>query len=271
MPIYEQVPVRLQVALVSNPPVAPLDQNTNLPPKFWRASAASVAIGIFDSMGNSVDLSNLTNLQLAIQQSSDSLVPLVSKTILAADIIPTISAEGWADGAEQQATFVLSAGDLDLGLGGQPNATFWMALTGLTASGAIVVYVAGDIEIYNPGFELPIPPYGYVSLDKQTNTTGNTTAVIPSLNHTEVVTVNGVARTSAIILPVAGMANGAKLVLVLNLPSTPGIILNIYSGTSLNPIISTITTGSVLNAVLEYYYDAILVAWVPYRYTLPGI
>ena len=271
MPSYEQVPVRLLVSLVSNPPDGPVDQSTQLPPKFFRASAAAVQVGIFDNLGQSVDLSNLVSLQLVLQNAPDSPIPLFVSTLPLVDLIPTITQEGWNDGSEQQAQFNLTPAMLDQSLGGETSAQFWLMLQGITSAGNVIVYVAGYCSIYLASSALPLPPFGYVSKDKQTNNSGDTTAVIGSLDHTEVITLGGTARTSNLILPVAGMADGALLRLILSLPGTAGIILQVRNASISGPILSTFETGSTLNAVALYYFDEPTLSWVPYLYAMPGI
>jgi len=271
MPIYQQIPIRLEASLVSNPPVPPIDLNTGISPKFWRAQDIAVSVGIFDAFGASVDLSNVAFLTLTIQTAPDSIVPLIAETINAgAGIIPTITRAGWINGMQQQATFLLSAAQTDLGLDGTNSKTFWMLLAGVTMAGDKLVYAAGYVTFYNPGSTLAIPPYGYVSRAESVNSSGNTAIVPGSFNHTHFVTINGAARTTQIILSIAQMEDGAVLRLYLNLPATANIIISVVNAAANGTQLSTITTGSVLNGLFTYCYSAALVTWQPINYSLPA-
>lgn len=161
----EQIPIRLQADLVSNPPVAPIDANTGLPPQFWRGQSVAISFGVFASNLSCVDLSNLQYLQLILQNASDSLYPIATITVNAEDIIPTITRDAWLAGTAQQATFTLSAALTDQGLGAMPNGTFWISVQGVTELGSLVIYTAGNVTIYNPGTLAPatIAPYKPVS------------------------------------------------------------------------------------------------------------
>ena len=67
------------------------------------------------------------------------------------------------------------------------------------------------------------------------------------------------------------MADGALLRLILSLPGTAGIILQVRNASISGPILSTFETGSTLNAVALYYFDEPTLSWVPYLYAMPGI
>jgi hypothetical protein len=271
MPIYEQVPVRLQLSLASAPPVDPLDANTGLIPRFWRGESVALQIGCFDAGGLPIDLSNLTYLQFVLQNASNSVAPLVVKTVLAAAITQLTTAD-WLAGLSQQATVILDPADTDQGLGGLSNATFWLVIQGLTAGGAILTYGAGACQIYDTGALVPVAAAVaiYTSLHAAALVTGNITAVPTSNNHTEKVTVSGIARTSIVILPITGMVDGGLMRVRFILPATANIIIQVASGTAGN-VISTISTGQVLSALLEYYFDYAAQAWVPLNYIIPAI
>ena len=256
MPIYEQIPIRLQVSLASAPPVPPVDANTGSAPQFWRAQNVGIQVGIFDAFGNSVDLSNLSYLQLTLQQAPDSLQPLFSSQVPSASIYDTITSQGWEAGTEYQALFSLTPSQTDVSLGGLPQAQFWMILSGQTAGGNFIVYSAGWVTVFNASSALPFPAHGLTSRNAQTTDSGDFTVTPLSQLHKEIVTVGGAARTVNGILGIAGVQDGAELTLVFLLTSTPGINLNLRSGQLSNPVISQLSTGSVLQCRLKYYFDA---------------
>ena len=268
-PIFQQIPVRLQLGIVSSPPTAPIDRNTGETPALWRAQTAALQIGIFDTNNVAVDLSNLGYLQVILQQAQDSLAPLWVKQIDAADIVDTITIADWIAGTAQQVNLALTAADTDQGLGGTNSAAFWLIVVGFTSGGAPIIYGAGALTIYAPGATLPSSIAPGIGRNRQSTTVNDVTVTPTAQIFTQIVDIAGAARTFNVLLGIAGIKDGSKLDLILNLPSTANIVVNVKSGPSTNPTISTVQTGSVLQALLSYYYDADAVAWVPESYLLP--
>ncbi len=265
--IYNQIPIRLGLSILSN---TPIDANTGQPPKFFRGQALALQVGIFDADNVAVDLTNLQSMTFVLQQAEDSAVALVTKQILAETITPTIARDAWLNGSVQQAQFVLSNAETDQSLAGLTEATLWMLIYGTNAAGQRIIYAAGPCVLHAPGSTLPPRPYGYVSRHAQTMDVDNATIAPASLQHTEIVTIEGAARTTSLILGTTGIADGALLHLRLELPATPDIILNIRSGLISSDIISTITTGSALNALFVYSYNETAAAWEPIAYLYPA-
>lgn len=242
---YDQVPIRMELTFTVPPPVAPIDANTGGQVRLWRAADTVIQVGLFQNNGLSLDLSNLTSLQLIVQKSPTSDVRVIDKTVLAASIIPTIDRSEWLSGDAQQASIVLTKGETDLNLDGLASADYWLILKGNTAAGTVVNYGGGYVTVYESGQQLPAPsPSGIVSYHEQVNTAGNFTVTPTSLLHKEVVTVNGVARTSVCILATAGMIAGNVLetVLAFAAPLVPGIIVEVRSGIVGGPLLTTIVT-----------------------------
>lgn len=262
MAIYQQIAVRLQASLVSSP-VAPIDLNTGQEVKIWRAQNLGMAVGIFDASGNPVNLSNLVSLTLTIQPAQDSIIPSISSSLLASDsaIIPLITTQGWQSGLAQNGVFNLTKAQTDLSLGGESQAEYWLQLSGVTSAGEAIIYAAGNCSFFDPGPTVAIPPFGYVSRNAQTNSSGNATISPASLDHTEILTVNGAARTSAIILSVVGMSDGALCRIRWLLTAATDIILNVLNGTAEGSTINTVTTGSTLNGYCLYCYNEADATW----------
>ena len=268
--IIESIPIRLQLGIVSNPPVAPVDRNTGELPKLWAGCSVAFQIGIFTAEPVAVDLSNLAYLQVILQESEGSTAPLVVKQIDAADIKDTITLAAWLNGSDQQATAIFTPADTDQSLAGALSRNFWLVVQGYTEDGAPLVYGGGTVTISKPSYSLPAPPPpSFVSRHAQTTVENDVTVTPTSQFHTEVVTVSGAARTFNVLLGINGIYDGAQLALILNLPATADIIALIKNQLSTNPTISSVQTGSVLQALLEYYFDADAVAWIPKFYALP--
>ncbi len=244
MPIYSQMPVRLEASLVSSPPVAPVDANTGLAPAFWRGQSLAIAIGIFDVDGNAVDLSNLQYLQLNLQPLPGSLVPALSVQILAGSIIPTISKADWNAGIAAQATFILSGAQLDLSLNGMDSMPYWLALSGLTTGNGVIVYAAGYVNVFDPGPLLPPPISGVVSAHTQTNAGGDFQVTPSSQVHHEEITVTGSAGTRRCVVNAAGLAAGALVALRFKLPATAGIIIQVYDQATSGTLLTTINSAA---------------------------
>lgn len=266
----EQVPIRLRLDLISNPPVALVDENTGLAPKLWRAQPIAVAIGIFDSNGLSLDLSNLTYLQVILQKAADSIVPVATVQVNAADIAATITIGAWRAGTAQNALALFTPAQTDQGLDATLSTDYWMIVRGVTANGSPITYGAGAVSMFNPGSSIPpTMSSSLVSRHRQSSSANNITVTPTKQIHTEVIDIAGAARTSNILLGIAGIADGAQLALIVNLPSTPDIVLNVKNALVGNATISTLQTGSVLQALMEYYFDESASAWVPKFYALP--
>lgn len=259
MSTYYQMPIRLQASMISAPPVPPIDANTGLTIKFWRSQGISVQVGIFDNMGQAVDLSNLEYIQLILQESQSSLVPTVTKTVYAGSIIPVISWDEWEAGTAQQAIFTLSDAETDLSLNGAQEANYWIVLTGRTTGGANIVYTAGAVVVYNPAYSIPAPPTTpIVSAHEQANGGGNSQVLPASQLHFEEITVSGSAGTRDIVVMATGLVPGARVSLRFKLPAVAGINLRVFDQAISGPLLTTITTtndGFMPTARVELWYD----------------
>jgi hypothetical protein len=202
MPTAAAASVFLEFTTRSNPPISPIDINTDLPPQIFRGEDVDFSIGIFDPFGNSVDLSNLQFLELDIfpmQLPADASpgnllyapfstlpfpstppAPLLSVTLPAGDITPVIDRADWLEGNEAQAVMSFSWIDTSsLNLGGQTEADFWIVLQGLTSIGRKIVYGACRLRVYESGesaiylpnlvapLDVPYPTILYVEPNQQ--------------------------------------------------------------------------------------------------------
>ena len=189
---YEQLPIQVQLTLVSNPPVTPIDIKTGLPPQLWVRRAAAVQIAVFNQYNASVDLSNLQYLQLVVSSNPNSLTPVITSTVTATYITSIISYQEWIAGNQFQAVFDLSNAQTDISLNGENSAQYWMSIQGLTTAGNMITYGAGYVTFYNPGYNVPAPSGFYVSYNAQSTTTSTTFTVSPASQlHTEWITLGG--------------------------------------------------------------------------------
>lgn len=275
MPTYAQMPVRLQATLISQPTVNPVDSNTGQPVEFWRATDLNIGVGVFDSSGNAVDLSNLTSLTLSIFADSTYGALLATTTVLASAIIPVISMADWLAGINQQASFVFTAAQTDLNLGGQTSATLWMQLQGKTGAGAVIAYATGSCSCfaYNAPGQLPTA----VSEDEQTLSVGNATVTPGSQIHTEEITVSPSLATGThqVILGTNGIIPGAQLDLIFDLPTTggpQGVIISCVSGALGGTVVQQFTVPGIVqipSARLSCFFKTSTQTWVAKFYQGP--
>lgn len=174
MPTTPAAQVPLEFTTRSNPPISPVDINTDRPPQIWRGEDVDFLIGIFDPFGDSVDLSNLSFLELDIfpmqlpaATSPGNLgygpystlpfpstppAPLLKVTLPSSSITATISRADWLEGLASQAVLSLSWIDTaSIDLGGLTSAPFWLVLQGLTSIGRKIVYGGCLITIFESG------------------------------------------------------------------------------------------------------------------------
>lgn len=260
MPQYNQLPIRLQADLISNPPVVPTDANTGLPIQLWARTGTSIAVGIFDAPAVGVDLSNLSFLTLTISEAQTSLVPLVTKTVLAGAIIPYIERAAWLAQQIQNATFVLSNAEMDVSLDGADEATYWLSLQGQTTGGANIVYAAGAVRVFNPGPGIPQPTRGLVSFHATPSAGGNLVIQPASNIHTELITVSGAAETRDVVVLATGLEAGALVGLRLVLPATNGLIHRFFDQSLGGALLATITCdpdGFTPAAKVNLYFNGV--------------
>lgn len=258
MPLYAQLPIRVQADLVSQPPVIPVDANTGLPIQFWARQGLAFQVGIFDAALVGVDLSNLSYLQLVLQESQDALVPTVTKTINAGSLVTYITRADWLAGINQNATFILSNAETDVSLGGANEATYWLAIQGRTTAGANIVYAAGPVRIFNPGPGVPAPKTGLVGFHEQDSAGGNLIVTPDAQIFTEEITVSGAAETRDIVVGVAGLEAGAKVGVRFILPATAGIIHRIFDQSLAGDLLATINSdpdGFTPAAKVNLFFD----------------
>lgn len=223
----------------------------------WRATAIAVQVGIFAPSGLAVDLTGFQYLQLTIAPNQNSPTNLITAVVLSSGITPTISQAAWLAGTAQQAEFDLSAAVTDITLFAQPSQPYWMSLTGVNAAGALIVLAAGTVNFYNSGSATPAPIASVVDFNAQTNATGNGTIAPMTNAHTEQLTITGSAGTRNFpIVPLSGLAAGARVWVAMVLPATVGITVNFLnlslSGATLTSIL---TDGFSRSASLEFYFD----------------
>lgn len=190
----ESIEVQLELTTRSVPPIPPTDILTGSTPKFWRGSEVAFALGIFGPDGVSVDLSNLTLLEVAIYPlptppewvntdqtyapfsnlpfPSTPPAPLLTVTVLKANITPVISRADWLDGNAQNATALFDwTATQSLNLQGRESLPFMLVVQGITAAGRRIIYGAGIVTVFESGAQGIYLPSNVAPLDVPAGTT----------------------------------------------------------------------------------------------------
>lgn len=258
LPIYQQVPIRLQASLISSPPVTPIDINTGLAPQFFRSNALEIDVAIFDAYGNSVNLSNLSFLQLILQAGQNALTPTTVVNVASGSLNPTVTMAQWISGESQQAAFLLSGAQTDVSLFGETSYPYWVIVQGILPSGAVIIYAAGTANAVLAGGGVAWPASGFTSFHLTPSASGNFTVSPTGQVHHEEVTVSGTAGTRNVILNPYGLEAGALIGLRFELPTTSGIVFQIYDQSLTGTLLDTVITdasGFTPTARFQYYWN----------------
>lgn len=201
MPSFSKSIIRLQLSVVSNPPVYPIDVNTELAPQIWRSSDVEFQVGVFDQFGSSVDLSNLDFLEFdifpmpALNLLADTNfnynpysvspypnmppAPLQFVTIPKTAITAKVNLRDWKNGLAQQASAWFTWNQTQaLQLNGSVYRDFWLNVQGLAGNQKIPyggcrlrVYESGSQAIYLPNdvapLDVPLDTILYIPPNKQ--------------------------------------------------------------------------------------------------------
>lgn len=133
---------RLRIAPDIKIHTAATDLVAGTTPLIWRGTDVQVEVGLFYNGALQTDISNIASLHLQIFDGSRTGNALVTKTILAAGLSGSLSANDWATGAADKAhaVFALAYADTQLPMDGsgttQQKKTFWMVIHAVTSDGS---------------------------------------------------------------------------------------------------------------------------------------
>lgn len=128
--------IRISPDAVSHTPVP--DILTSATPIIWRGTSVQVEVGLLFNGSLQTDISNIATLYLEIHRSDRGDTPLVQKSLSAASLTQTLSANDWTgnDPAKYHALFELSYADTQLPLDYdttlQEKRSFWMVVHAVT-------------------------------------------------------------------------------------------------------------------------------------------
>ena len=222
--VVQSIAVRLELTTRSVPPVPPIDSNTGEIPAVWRGEDWAFQIGIFDANGVGVDLSNIDYLQVDIYHElipatwpatnqtyspystlpfpSTPPSPLLSTTIVKADITPIVSYAAWKNGSAQQATANFRFTDTNsINLNGYPKRTLGIMIFGYSNGQKKLTYVGGPWQVFEGGDQTVYLPNNIAPIIVPENTV---LYVFPDqqLVYTLPITVNGSLKIEGSLIQV---------------------------------------------------------------------
>lgn len=130
---------------------------------------------------------------------------------------------------------------------------------GVNTDGALVIKTQTGISVL--GSAGP-------ALGKQSNSDGTAITVTPiSVIHKEIITLLGTARTQVVNITLTGLGDGAGATILFYMPSTPGILVQIFTGATMLWSFQN-DSGAPIKAAVEFYKDG--TAWAVLRENIPA-
>lgn len=114
------------------------DLVTGATPLIWRGTSLQVEVALFYDGALKTDIGNIANLYLGIYNSSRVGGPLIQKSLAAADLHGTLTANDWTAGTEDKyhALFEFAYAETQLPMDGngtlQNKQTFWLVIHAVT-------------------------------------------------------------------------------------------------------------------------------------------
>jgi hypothetical protein len=145
-------PKRLRFACDSRSHSLVVDKLTGQAAIVWRGVPVSVEFALFVDSTIVDDKSNLTAVYFELHSPRTSL-PLVQKTILAADLDVTISEANWNDGTKEHGTFELTPDDtqVDMASATDDKRVLSWVIHAVTTDGDYITCGVGQITIEEDG------------------------------------------------------------------------------------------------------------------------
>ncbi len=136
-----------------------LDAFTNATPQGWVRSATQFEVALARG-GGLVDVGNLASVTLEASPEADrDGARVFSRTLPGSALDPSLTEATWADGSKQHALFTFSSAEMNITLGGEARADFWLVVTALTTAGDPLVCGAGRLTMVDDGaFASAMPP-----------------------------------------------------------------------------------------------------------------
>ena len=125
-----------------------LDTFTHATPQGWVRAATQFEVALA-SGGALVDVGNLSSVTLeASPEAGPGRARVFARTLPGSALDASLTEATWADGSKQHALFVFSSAEMNVALGGETRADFWLVVTALTTAGDPLVCGAGRFILW---------------------------------------------------------------------------------------------------------------------------
>lgn len=145
--------IRIEGDMSSPYPMRMIDKNTRQTPKFARARAFRVDLGLRDQGIWQSNISQFTSLTLEIIDAATITGARIIDETVAAASFNEISEAEWDSGDKAHVTFNIDAGDTALFTPSSFTSpqSLWLVVTGLTAAGNVTVLAGNALAIEDGG------------------------------------------------------------------------------------------------------------------------
>jgi hypothetical protein len=128
------------------------DVFTSSTPELWRGNDVRFEVGLFLKNVLLVDISNIESLTLEVKlTAARGGAPVMTKTIAAAALDPTLADATWTDQTKQHALVEFSAAETNVDLSGQNAADFWLVISVVTTAGKQITIQSTILRIAEDG------------------------------------------------------------------------------------------------------------------------
>ncbi len=135
-----------------------LDAFTHATPQGWVRAATQFEVALARG-GVLVDVGNLSSVTLeASPETNRDGARVFSRTLAGSALDASLTEATWADGSKQHALFTFSSAEMNVALGGEARADFWLVVTALTTVGDPLVCGAGKFTLVDDGAFAAAPP-----------------------------------------------------------------------------------------------------------------
>lgn len=135
-----------------------LDAFTHATPQGWVRAATQFEVALARG-GVLVDVGNLSSVTLEASPEADrDGARVFSRTLAGSALDASLTEATWADGSKQHALFTFSSAEMNVALGGEARADFWLVVTVLTTAGNPLVCGAGRFILVDDGTFAGAPP-----------------------------------------------------------------------------------------------------------------
>jgi hypothetical protein len=128
------------------------DVFTSSTPELWRGNDVRFEVGLFLKNVLITDISNINSLTLEVKtMAALAGAPVMTKTVAAAAMDASLSAETWADSTKQHALVEFSSAETNVDLGNNSYVDFWLVVSVVTTAGKQITIQSTILRIAEDG------------------------------------------------------------------------------------------------------------------------